>query len=188
MPKRAGADRINIIITVVILVGVFVSDQISKLLAEKLLVPGQITRVLGSFFQLKLIYNRGGAMGIDLGGGGFYLISSFLILALIIYLVIVNINTKGIAWPLAACAGGAMGNILDRIRLGHVIDFFDVDFFDINIFGRHIERWWTFNIADAAITVGAIFAILLIIFSPAGKNVSRKNDSPDQSELLSQKN
>jgi signal peptidase II len=60
---------------------------------------------------------------------------------------------------LAGIAGGALGNLIDRLRLGRVVDFIDVDFFDIDLLG--ITRWWTFNVADIAIS-GAIVLLLLI--------------------------
>jgi len=61
-------------------------------------------------------------------------------------------------------AGGAIGNIIDRIRLEYVIDFIDVDIPDISLFGFHLERWWTFNIADAAISCSIVFLIIHLLF------------------------
>ena len=66
--------------------------------------------------------------------------------------------------PLALIAGGAIGNIIDRLRFGKVVDFLDFDFFDINLFGYQIDRWWTFNIADAVISCSIIFLLIRLIF------------------------
>ncbi len=140
---------------------------------------GGSTQILGQFFQLKLVYNRGGALGTDLGGSWFYLITSLLILSFVVYFIIANKNVKLIAIPLAAIAGGAVGNIIDRIRLGKVVDFLDFDFFDFNIMGLHVERWWTFNLADSAITLGVIGLLIYIIFYPR----PIVSDQPETSEV-----
>lgn len=107
--------------------------------------------------------NEGGALGTNFGTGTFYLISSLLILAIVVYSIITSKDSKMITCPLAAVAGGAVGNIIDRIRLGKVIDFLDFDFFDISLFGYEIDRWWTFNIADAAITIAVVFLLIYIV-------------------------
>jgi len=156
----------QLILPFLILAAVTAADQLSKIWVVKHLENGITTQVIGQFFQLKLVYNSGGALGTDMGSNLFYLISSLLIIAFVIYFTISNRNIKMIALPLATIAGGAMGNILDRLRLGKVVDFLDFDFFDINIWGLHIERWWTFNLADAAITIGVAGLLIYILFYP----------------------
>ncbi len=123
--------------------------------------------VLGNFLMLTLVYNEGGALGTNFGSSTYYLISSILILTFVLYYLFLNRNSARIAYPLAFTAGGAIGNIIDRIRLGRVIDFFDVDFFNINLFGYHLDRWWTFNVADAAISCSIVFLLITIIFTRA---------------------
>ncbi len=54
---------------------------------------------------------------------------------------------------------------MDRVRIGKVVDFIDVDFFKINIAGFHMDRWWTFNIADSAITCALVFLIIKMLFA-----------------------
>ncbi len=80
---------------------------------------------------------------------------------------------------------GAIGNVIDRIRLGKVIDFLDVDFFDITIGSFQIERWWTFNIADAAISCSLMFLIGLYLFHPKSHpaKTSTPTDHPPQLSL-----
>jgi len=129
-------------------------------LADKLSVE-----VLGRFFMLTLVYNEGGALGTSIGSSTYYLISSILILIFVLYYLFVNRNYTRIAYPLAFTAGGAVGNIIDRIRLGRVIDFLDVDFFDINLLGYHLDRWWTFNIADAAISCSIVFLLINVFLT-----------------------
>lgn len=163
-PSLADDSKRQIIYPFLALAAVVFADQLSKLWAVKSLSSGEIRQVIGHFFQLKLVYNKGGALGTDMGSGAFYLISSSLIMMLILYLIFVNRNNKMIAFPLATIAGGAVGNIIDRIQLGKVVDFLDFDFFNINIFGLKIERWWTFNLADSAITVAAVILLAHMLF------------------------
>jgi signal peptidase II len=120
-------------------------------------------------------------MGTNFGSGTFYLITSFLILLVVIYFIITHRYNKMVTFPLAAIAGGAIGNIIDRLRIGRVIDFMDFDFFDINFLGQKLERWWTFNIADAAISAGMIILIFYILFHPKtkGTQISISADSPN---------
>jgi signal peptidase II len=143
---------------------VVIADQLTKLYALGRLLEGQPRQVLGTFFQLKLIFNKGGALGTDFGSGIFYLVSSLLILLIVIYFIYINRHNLLISVPMAAVAGGAVGNIIDRIRFGKVVDFLDFDFFDINMFGLHIDRWWVFNIADASITIGVIILLVFLLF------------------------
>ena len=163
-PKLADVSKRNLIFPFLALVLVVVADQLSKVYAYNHLTEGRVQQVLGSFFQFKLVFNRGGALGTDFGSGAFYLISSLLILLIVIYFIIVNRDKLFISIPMAAIAGGAMGNIIDRIRIGKVIDFIDVDFVNINMFGLNIDRWWIFNIADASITVGVVFLLIYLLF------------------------
>ncbi|MCP4713463.1 MAG: lipoprotein signal peptidase, partial [Planctomycetes bacterium] len=89
-----------------------------------------------------LVYNLGGALGTNLGSSIFYLVSSSLILIVVFYFIYSYRNILSVALPMASIAGGAIGNILDRVRLGKVVDFIDVDFFNMNLFGYQLDRWW----------------------------------------------
>jgi signal peptidase II len=115
--------------------------------------------------MLTLVYNEGGALGTNFGSSTYYLVSSVLILVIVLYYLVINRQAATVALPLAFIAGGAIGNIIDRIRLGMVTDFVDVDFFDIDLFGYHLDRWWTFNVADAAISCSIVFLLLHILLS-----------------------
>jgi len=170
MPTRAGAELKKLILPTLILIVIAVLDQITKLWAVSNLAEGETRQVIGEFFQLKLVYNEGGALGTNFGGTPFYLVSAALILILVLYFIYANRNQKLIAFPMSLIAGGAVGNIIDRFQSGKVVDFLDIDFFDFTLFGHSIDRWWTFNIADSAITVGIIFLIIYIIFFSKSSN------------------
>lgn len=148
-----------------IILGVAALDQLAKTWAVHYLADKLSVEVLGRFLMLTLVYNEGGALGISIGSSTYYLVSSILILIFVLYYLFVNRNSARIAYPLAFTAGGAVGNIIDRIRLGKVIDFLDVDFFDVNLFGYHLDRWWTFNVADAAISCSIVFLLVSVFLT-----------------------
>jgi signal peptidase II len=154
-------------------------DQLTKLWALSSLSFGMTRPILGSFFQVTLLYNEGGVLGSNFGSSTFYLISSTCVLLFVLYFIYASRNEKLFAWPLAVIAGGALGNIIDRIRIGRVVDFLDFDFFDISIGSFHLERWWKFNIADAAITVGVAFIIVCLLFVPSGQKEAQSPASAD---------
>lgn len=147
---------------------VVLADQITKIWAMGALQPGQSIEVWGDFFMITLVYNEGGALGTRLGGSTYYLIASSLILLFVLYYTWVNARSRLISYALAFVAAGALGNIIDRIRLGYVIDFLDFDFFDITIGSWSVHRWWAFNIADAAITCAIVFLIIRMLW-PIGE-------------------
>lgn len=175
MPRKADAENRQLFVPILILVVVAIIDQLTKIWAVAELVEGQTYRVIGHFFQLKLIYNRGGAMGTYLGGNTFYLISAVIILIFVLYFIYSNRGNRIIAYSMALIAGGAVGNIIDRFQSGKVVDFLDFDFFDFTFLGKTVERWWTFNLADAAITIGIIVLMFFIIVSPRLKKLPMPN-------------
>ena len=141
---------------------VVIADQITKLWAVDALSGQPPVRVLGEFLMWTLVYNEGGAMGTRVGPSVYYLVMSLIVLPFVCWYIYKNRAVKLVSIPLAFIAGGAVGNLIDRIRLGSVIDFIDVDFFDITIGSFQLERFWTFNIADSAISCGIVFLILLM--------------------------
>lgn len=147
-----------------IIAAVIALDQLTKWWALVALTPLTPVPVLGDFFMLTLVFNEGGAMGTSFGSSGYYLTSSLLILAFIFVYLYLNRDNRSLTIPLSLIAGGAIGNILDRLRLGRVVDFIDIDFFDITIGGFSIDRWWTFNIADTAISCAVILLLFRVFF------------------------
>ncbi len=115
-------------------------------------------------------------MGTNFGSSLYYLVSSLLILFVVLYYMYANRTKRYLVYPLACIAGGAIGNIIDRLRLGQVVDFIDIDFFDMPFLG--IERWWTFNIADAAISCSIVYLLIRIV-------IFHKSLPPDDSHHVS---
>jgi signal peptidase II len=134
-------------------------DQITKLLILNNFAEGEAVSIIGDLLYFQFIYNEGGAMGTSLGPSWLYTILTLAALALITrYFIKDRSDGSSVKVPLALIFGGAVGNLIDRIRFGKVVDFIDVDFPDIPFIG--ITRWWTFNIADAAITCGLVIFII----------------------------
>ncbi len=134
---------------------IVVADQASKYAISASLRPGEIREVTG-FFNLVLAYNRGAAFSFLSDAGGWQR-GLFIGVAAVAIGVIVTLLGKHADEPLfcaglALILGGALGNVCDRIVLGHVVDFLD-----FHAFGWH---FWAFNLADSAITVGAGVLIL----------------------------
>lgn len=153
----------HLLIPLAIIAFVVAFDQATKIWAvETLSVTNQI-EVIGQFFMFTLVYNRGGAMGTNLGSSNYYLISASLILLFVLYYIYANRSKLKLSIPLSFIAGGAIGNLIDRIVYGKVVDFIDVDFFDIDLFGYQLQRWWTFNIADSAISCSIVYLLYLIL-------------------------
>ena len=131
---------------------IVVSDVITKLLAETLLARRLPLAVIGDWVQLRLVYNQGAAFGLDVGEYSRWVFFSLAVIALIVLGSMVRSTRPGDRFRLLALAlvcGGAAGNLIDRVRSAQGV----VDFLDVGVGGW---RWPTFNVADSAITVGAI--------------------------------
>lgn len=129
-------------------------DQGAKALVEANLVPGERVDVLGPL-SIVLAHNRGIAFGLA-GGGGALLVAFTLVALLAVGLLFArNTGRPGIWVAVGLLAGGALGNLADRVRAGEVTDYID------------FLSWPPFNIADVAITVGV--ALLVLIYLREGE-------------------
>lgn len=143
-----------------ILVIVLAGDYFTKQLAVEHLSPPYIPhQVLGNTVRLTLAFNQGAAMGLSVGIHSRWVFGLLAVIALIVILRFVR-STPGHAVArtiaLALIAGGALGNLLDRLRSARgVVDFIDVGIGNL--------RFWTFNVADSAVTCGAILLALLLV-------------------------
>lgn len=152
---------------------VIVLDQVTKLWADAALQLHMPQEVFTGF-NLTLSYNSGAAFSFLAGAGGwqrwFFITLALLVSGYIIYwLTRLGPNNTTLAVSLALILGGALGNVIDRIWLGHVVDFIDVyypgngclPFFTQVISNRGGAcHWPAFNVADSAITVGAVLLVI----------------------------
>jgi signal peptidase II len=131
---------------------VVILDLITKLCAQRFLIPHMPRPVLGDVARLTLAYNPGAAFSMSLGPMSRYVFGAFAIVALVILWRLyreaqpsdrLKVMALGLAW------GGAAGNLIDRFRSPRgVVDFIDI--------GVGSVRFWTFNVADSGVTVGAV--------------------------------
>jgi signal peptidase II len=145
---------------------VALADQAGKSAIGAQLRLGEVREVTG-FFNLVLAYNRGAAFSFlsDAGGWqrGLFIAIAAAATALIVVLLARHAGERLFCAGLALILGGALGNLWDRVALGHVVDFLD-----FHAFGWH---FWAFNLADSAITVGAGLLILDgLLAARAGQN------------------
>jgi signal peptidase II len=148
-----------------LVVAVIALDQWTKTLASQSLTYGRAVEVL-SVFDLTLLHNKGAAFSFLSDAAGwqrwfFTAISSVVSIILLVWLLRLKRDEVWLAASLAFILGGAIGNLWDRIALGHVVDFISVHYQD-NYFPA-------FNIADSAITLGATIMILDMLISAKEK-------------------
>jgi signal peptidase II len=133
---------------------VIVLDQVTKYWVSQSLAPGAGVPVT-PFFNLVLTYNTGAAFSfLSQASGwqrGFFILIAALASLLIIYFIRRYHREKRFSFGLSLILGGAVGNLWDRIVLGHVVDFLD--------FYIQAYHWPAFNVADSAITCGAALLI-----------------------------
>lgn len=142
----------------VILLCVVAVDQITKFLAFTYLQPQNTIPVINRVFYLTYLENSGAVFGI-LGGSTWILaLLAFLIILCFSYYIYRNPRpARGMKTSIALIIAGTLGNLIDRVRIGYVIDFFDFRYLPV------------FNIADIAVIAGAGALILMLLFKSPGK-------------------
>lgn len=139
-----------------VLGGVLSLDLLTKLLVQRTMTLYQQVDIIGSYVRLTYIHNPGAAFGIEVGEHSRYIFLFLSMLALFALAAMYWVTPAKDRVRLASIAlicGGALGNLLDRVRSSAgVVDFLDVGIGDL--------RWPVFNVADIAVTTGAIFLAL----------------------------
>ena len=154
-------------------------DQASKWLVLGTLMPYQVVEVLPNI-NLTLMFNRGAAFSFlaDAGGWQRWLFAGFALLvtlALVIWLLRLERDERLLGISLSLIIGGAVGNLIDRVVFGHVVDFIQVylPFIPLRLF----NPWPAFNIADSAISFGV--ALLLLETFRSGSSKPSQQHSAD---------
>ncbi len=136
-------------------------DQISKFAVQQSLYVGQIIPIVPSFFNLTYVLNPGAAFGFLSGASAAIRNPFFIAISVVAVLFIIYYRSShpriGLlpSVGLACILGGAVGNLVDRLRLGMVVDFLDV------YYGSY--HWPAFNLADSAITIGVTLMVFEIL-------------------------
>lgn len=134
-------------------------DQLTKALAVALIGQGGRIPVIPGFFDLVLWHNTGAAFGFlsRIPGGRWILIGLTVVaLAVAVWVMLTHgSRSRAMLWCLTLICGGAMGNLIDRVQTGLVIDFLLV----------YYQNWYwpAFNLADSAITIGGVWLAILLL-------------------------
>ena len=134
---------------------VIVLDQAVKAVIEANMVPGEHVDVLGPL-GFTLAHNRGVAFGLANGGGAALIVLTIAALVFVGVLFARNPSRRGMWIAVGLLAGGALGNLIDRVRVGEVTDYVD------------LLGWPPFNLADVAITLGVAVLALSYVYEAEG--------------------
>ena len=140
----------------IIFMGVIVAlDQLTKALVVANIPMGEAVRALPGVFHLTHLHNTGAAFSMLEGGRWFFALicaAGLIVVAILIKKKVIEAPFE--LWCLAAIFGGGIGNLVDRIRLGYVVDMFEVEFMNFAVF----------NVADIFITCGAVALFVYVLF------------------------
>lgn len=123
-------------------------DQLTKYVISKYMIVSQSIPIIKNILHFTYIQNTGAGFGLLKGWNTALIFISLIIIGIILFYFDRITREKTIHIPIALILGGAIGNLIDRIFIGHVIDFID------------FSIWPTFNIADSCITIGALWLIV----------------------------
>jgi len=147
---------------------VVISDQVTKFIIDSTLSLHESRSIIGNVLQLTYVRNSGAAFGLSFGNQTVMFIVTVVVTITLFYLFISGkIDTGTIVGKIALVMvlGGAIGNLIDRIRMGEVIDFIDMGF------GRY--RWPVYNLADIYVTVGMFMLIFSFVIQSKSSEVSQ---------------
>ena len=155
-------DRIPYLLLTSVLI---LLDRLAKWWASSSLTVGQPTPLFGQSIRLTRVHNVGGAFGIFPGSGELFLVVSGVVSVVLLILLLLG-RVRGILARMGAALilGGAVGNLIDRLLYGFVLDFFEIRGFPV------------FNLADACITVGGGLIILHILLGGDRHRTHRQTD------------
>ena len=179
---------VSTIITILLVIASVVLDQVTKYLVVANMTLGQSIDVIPGIFRFTYIHNYGAAFGSMANARWIFMIfSTVAIIAIFVYLFWKKPESKLLRSALILIAGGGIGNMIDRVYLGYVIDFID--------FCAFPKLWmWIFNVADACVCVGAGILVLWMILdivkdekakkaaeiAPESEVVNENSEIPDE--------
>ncbi|WP_371369275.1 Lipoprotein signal peptidase [Sporomusa rhizae] len=138
---------------ILILAAVVIIDQYSKHYIQTHMLPGISLPVIDNIFHITYVLNPGAAFGILENQQAFFVIIALLMLCLSAYFFSrIPQNFRLMRLGISLLAGGAVGNVIDRVQTGYVVDFFD------------LRIWPVFNVADIAIVTGVGCVIYTLVF------------------------
>jgi signal peptidase II len=159
MERSSSGHRPNAPLFFGVAVTVVLADAFTKIVAVDRLMPTRVPRsVLGETLRFTLVFNPGAAFGLHLGPWSRWIFTALTIGALVLLWELYRTTRAGDVvrtFALSLVCGGALGNLVDRLKSGRgVVDFIDV--------GIGSARWPTFNVADMAVSVGAVLLAIVL--------------------------
>ena len=150
-------------------------DIITKYVVQSTMALYESIPVIGDFFRLTYIHNPGAAFGLHLGPYSRFIFLGLAFVALGVLLVMYRhtpLEDRLRLFAIGAIAGGAMGNVIDRIRsVEGVVDFLD--------FGIGHLRWPVFNVADTAVTIGAVMLLASLWAEDQRRDREKSETNPE---------
>ncbi|RMF32579.1 MAG: signal peptidase II [Chlorobiota bacterium] len=168
-----------------VVIGIVLLDQATKLAVKGFSLLGiehpgmrigESFPLIGDAVRITFVENPGMAFGIEFGAAKIALSLFSIIAAIVLAVLLRRMHQQRVAWQIqlaiALILAGAIGNVIDRVFYGvlygeaplfygRVVDFLDVDIPDIHLGSVVLQRWWVFNIADAAVSCGLILLVLV---------------------------
>lgn len=157
-------------LSAIIAIAVVLLDQISKHYVCLYLKPVGNVALIDGILDLTYVENTGAAFGILSDNRVVFMVASVIIIALLGYIVAeFHGQSKLFDVCLGLIVGGGIGNMVDRAFLGYVIDFIDFCAFDFWV--------WVFNIADSAVVVGCILAVIFVLFDKKAATIGKSKET-----------
>lgn len=149
-------------ISVLVACAIVLVDQVTKYIVICSVPQGTRIDVLGVALRISHIRNSGAIFGVMRSSGGYFTVFSLVAAIVLVVVLLLSRKARGLVKVgMGLVLGGAIGNLIDRLRLGAVVDFVDIGVSDT-------VRWPSFNVADLAITLGVIFIVVCSLRSSAG--------------------
>lgn len=167
--RRVARGRARWGVFVAIALAVVVLDQVSKAWLVSSVAPGEQLALLGDYLRLVFSHNSGALFGFFRDQAVLFGIVSLGVVGLILAYHGRSGRNLYLSVTLGLLLGGAIGNLIDRFRLGYVVDWIDMGIGDL--------RFWTFNVADAAVTTAILLLIGLALFPSLAARLGAEPDA-----------
>jgi signal peptidase II len=143
--------------------GIVLVDQLVKawIVSAGTFEVGRSVQIVGDLVRITLSHNQGALFGLFQGSAPLFALVSLAVLGIIVWYQAHAGQQVAVSVALGLLIGGAIGNLIDRLRLGYVVDFVDA--------GIGGFRWYTFNVADSAISLAIVLLIVLAIWPQRGE-------------------
>lgn len=154
--------------SVVMIIVIIAIDQVTKYFAKSALYPDKAKDFINGFIEFRYAENTGMAFSMFSGARWFFVVlTAVVVIAMTVYMFKKCQNNLWLYWTIGVLIAGAVGNLIDRVLLGYVIDFINPTFVNFAVF----------NIADCAVTLGAVSLVAYLVF-----DMFKKDNKEDRNE------